>query len=121
MGETHVAQDSSSGELVCDLSGISPNDRLRYRDLRVQLRAAYISSKAINNGYALRLNEERMSMENVSEWITLEGLCCPWLSLKAERIKPHTLGVRMKVPDRAKQMLRTELRELLVKGSDLIE
>jgi hypothetical protein len=113
MDRARVAEDPSSEELVCDLSAIPPNDRLRYHDLRAQLRAAYISSKSINKGYALRLNEERMSMENVSEWITLEDLCCPWLSLKAERIKPPTLEVRMKVPDRARQVLRMELDDLL--------
>jgi hypothetical protein len=93
MDRTRVAEDPSSGEPVCDLSAIPPNDRLRYHDLRVELRAAHISSKAVSKGYVLRLNEERISMENLSEWITLEGLCCPWLSLKAERIKPPTLEV----------------------------
>ena len=56
-----------------------------------------------------------MSMDDVFEWIRLEGLCCPWLSLQAERVKPGTLEVRMKAPDRAEEVLRMELGELLAK------
>jgi hypothetical protein len=54
-------------------------------------------------------------MEDVSEWIRFEGLCCPWLLLKAERVKPRTLEVRMKAAGSAKQVIRMALRELLAK------
>jgi hypothetical protein len=114
MDKTSLAEATSTGELICDLSPFSPDDRERYKDLRAQLRTAHISSKAIHHGYELRLNEERMSMEHVSEWIRLEGLCCPWLSLNVERINSRTLEVRMTAPDRAKQLLQVELGELLV-------
>jgi hypothetical protein len=113
MSKPQVARGSSRGELICNLAAISPNDRLHYRDLRLQLRTAHISSKAVNNGYAVRLSEERMSMEDVSVWIRLEGLCCPWLSLRAERVEQGSLEVRMEAPDRAKHVLRMELEELL--------
>ena len=116
MNKPHVAE-APSGELICDLAAIPPNHRLHYRDLRLQLRTAHISSKAVNGGYEMRLNEERMSMEDVSMWIRLEGLCCPWLSIRAERVEQGTLEVRMQAPDHAQQVLRMELAELLVKQS----
>jgi hypothetical protein len=113
MNKPHVARGSSGGELICDLAAIPPNDRLRYRDLRLQLRTAHIPSETVNNGYAVRLNEERMSMEDVSVWIRLESLCCPWLSLRAERVEQGTLEVQMKAPERVKHVLQMELQELL--------
>jgi hypothetical protein len=119
MDKTHVAQYSSGGELICDLSAISSDDRLRYRDLRLQLRTAHISSEAINDGYAVRLNEERMSMANVSARIRFESLCCPWLSLKAERVEQATLEVQMKAPERAKHVFQMELQERL--SNDLLK
>jgi hypothetical protein len=81
MNKPHVARGSSGGELICDLSAIPSDDRRHYRELRLQLRTAHISSKTINNGYAVRLNEELMSMADVSGWIRFESQCCPWLSL----------------------------------------
>jgi hypothetical protein len=113
MNKPYVTWSSSCGELICDLAAIPPNDRPYYRDLRLQLRTAHISSKAVNSGYAVRLNEEQMSMEDVSVWIRLESLCCPWLSLRAERVEQGALEVQMKAPDRAKQVLQMELQELL--------
>jgi hypothetical protein len=113
MNKPHVAGGSSGGELICDLSAIPSDDRLHYRDLRLQLGTALISSKAINNGYVVRLNEELMSMADVSAWIRFESQCCPWLSLSAQRVERGTLEVRMKAPDRAKQVLQMELQELL--------
>jgi hypothetical protein len=112
MDRTNVAHDIPEAKLVCDSSAISCDDRLRYYELRAHLYGALISWREIDGGYALRLNDEAISREEVSEWIKLEGLCCPWLSLETEPILQGTLGVRMTAPDQAKQVLRAEFTEL---------
>lgn len=117
MDKTRLAQTSFSGELICELSAIRLNDRQRYHQLWARLLTAHISSKTINHGYALELNEEQISMEDVSEWIRLEGLCCSWLDLNVKRATAHTLQLRMTAPNRARAVLRMELGELLVHQS----
>lgn len=118
MNTSHVARGSSDGDLICDLSAIPPDDRPHYRDLRLQLRAAHVLSEAINDGYAVRLNEARISMDDVSSWIRFESLCCPWLSLRAKRVEPGTLEIQMEAPDRPTDVLRMELQKLL--SNDLL-
>jgi hypothetical protein len=100
-------------QLACDLSAISPGHRMRYHELRARLRAALISWREIGGGYALRLNDERISREELSEWIKMEGLCCPWLSLETEPAPRVILEVRMTGPAKAKQVLRAEFAGLL--------
>jgi hypothetical protein len=112
MDRTDVAQDRPIAQLACDLSAISPDNRLRYDELRARLYSALISWREIGGGYALRLNDERISRGEVSEWIKMEGLCCPWLSLETEPTLQGTLEVRMTAPDQAKQVLRAEFTEL---------
>jgi hypothetical protein len=115
MDGTYIALDSSDGEMVCNLSALSVANRLRYHELRAQLHIAYLSSGVVSGGFALQLNERQMSIEDVLEWINLESLCCPWLLLEVRRALTGVLDVRMMVPDRAKQVLRMELEELLPK------
>jgi hypothetical protein len=112
MDRADVAQDRPMAQLACDLSAISSDDRLRHRELRARLYAALISWREIGGGYALRLNDERISSEEVSDWIKMEGLCCPWLSLETESTLQGTLEVRMTAPDQAKQVLRAEFTDL---------
>lgn len=80
----------------------------------MRLRAAHIYSKTIRNGVAMRLNEDLMSMEDVSEWIRMEGLCCPWLSISVKRARAGTVEVRITAPSRATEVLQIELEEFLV-------
>jgi hypothetical protein len=61
-------------------------------------------------GIAMLLSGYR---EEVSEWIKMEGLCCPWLLLETESTLQRALEVRMTAPDQAKQLLRAEFAELL--------
>lgn len=116
MDGTHIVQKSPHVELVCDLSSFSPDDREQYHDLRAQLRNALISSNSIHSGYVLRLYENRISMEQIAEWIRLENLCCPWLFLNVKRGEASFLEVRIEAPRHAMQVLQIALGELLVKG-----
>jgi hypothetical protein len=99
-------------QLACDLRAISSVNRLRYHELRARLYVALISWKDIAGGCALRLNDERISREEVLEWIKMEGLCCPWLSIESEPTLQGALEVRMTGPAQAKQVLRAEFTDL---------
>ena len=112
MDRINAAQDKPTAHLACDLSAISSDERLRYHKLRALLCAALISWREFGGGYALRLNDERISRDEVSEWIKMEGMCCPWLSLETEPTLLRALEVRMTAPDQAKQVLRVEFTEL---------
>ena len=71
------------------------------------------SCKEIDTGYVLHFGADRISTEEVSEWIHLERLCCPWLLLELESTSLGALEVRMTALPQGKQVLRTELADFL--------
>lgn len=113
MDRTNVAQDTATGQLACDLSAIYPAHRMRYRELRALLRAALIFTRDIAGGYALRFNDEYISPQELSEWITMERLCCPWLSIEIDPALQSAFEVRLTGPAEGKQVLSAEFAELL--------
>jgi hypothetical protein len=113
MDRINAAQDKPTAHLACDLSAISSDERLRYHKLRALLCAALISWREWGGGYALRLNDERISREEVSEWIKMERVCCPWLLIETEQAPRGALEVRIIGPAEVKQVLRAEFAELL--------
>jgi hypothetical protein len=46
------------------------------------LRAAVRDRSEIANGYSFRLDSNTITLPEVAEWITMERLCCPFLTLQ---------------------------------------
>jgi hypothetical protein len=76
------AQDSSTPALACNLKAIAAAERPRYDELMKHLRASV--SKRVENadGYAFNLNGRAISLRDVAEWISMERLCCPFLTFQ---------------------------------------
>ncbi len=76
------AQDGSTPALACNLKAIAAAERPRYDDLMKRLRASV--SKRVENadGYAFNLTGRTISLRDVAEWISMERLCCPFLTFQ---------------------------------------
>ena len=70
--------------IACDLSGINIHQRRRYEALRVEMRTAVQEARELPDGYAFRFPSEGSIFLAISEWITLERLCCPFLRFVLE-------------------------------------
>jgi hypothetical protein len=68
--------------LACNLRAISAAERPHYHELMNRLRSAVRDRNELADGYAFKLNSKAISLPDVAEWIAMERLCCPFLTLQ---------------------------------------
>ena len=69
---------------VCDMNALTAEQRTRHRELATQLRPAVVEFIELPDGYAARFQPKRELVLQIAEFITLEGLCCPFFTLALE-------------------------------------
>jgi hypothetical protein len=67
---------------VCNLKAISAAERPRYNDLVKRIRAAIRDRSEISNGYAFKMDGKAVALPEAAEWVGMERLCCPFLTLQ---------------------------------------
>ncbi len=67
---------------ACNLKAIRAEDRPRYNELVKRIRAAIRNRSEIANGYAFSLDSKTVTLPEAAEWIGMERLCCPFLTLQ---------------------------------------
>ena len=58
--------------------------RKRYSILVMDLLSRHLELKELPDGYAMRFPNDSVFFTELSEWATLEQLCCPFLTLTLE-------------------------------------
>jgi hypothetical protein len=66
----------------CNLKAISAAERPRYNELVKRVRDAMRDRTEMSNGYAFKLDSKRITLLEAAEWIGMERLCCPFLTLQ---------------------------------------
>ena len=69
---------------VCNLAAMDAAQRARHQALVRELDAARLEVRELADGYALRFESDPAHCRAVAELITLEHLCCPFLTLSME-------------------------------------
>lgn len=106
-GSDQRGKDSS---FYCDLSALDNEQRKRHRDLTRELLAKHLEIKELPDGYGMRFPHETLLFTRLSEWATLEHLCCPFLTLTLELHQgKQPVWLRISGDDGVKEFLRTEL------------
>jgi hypothetical protein len=70
--------------LVCVLDAIAASDRPRYNELRSKVAHSVTSRDELADGFALRLDLERVALAEVADWIAMERRCCPFFDFRLE-------------------------------------
>ena len=100
----------ASSILACNIQAISGAQRPRYNDLVSRLRAAMRDRKELPDGYSYSLDSVKITLPEVSEWISLERLCCcPFLMFQLEGAS-EVSRLTMRGPDGVKAILQQEFR-----------
>ena len=99
--------------LTCNLIAIDSAARARYDTLRGRLGAAVISYSELPDGDVFQLDERLISHRDLSEWMSMEQLCCPFLLLEVEPVEPDVLELRLMGPAGSKTVLLGEFRNYL--------
>jgi len=76
-------------EIACNLNAIAQADRPRYKDLMKRLRSAVREHRAISDGLEIQIDGDMFSVAEIGEWIALERLCCPFLTLQVTTPENH--------------------------------
>ena len=92
----------ASPDIACNILAISAVQRPRYNDLVSRLRAAMRDRRELTDGYESLLDSTKITEPEVSEWIAMERLCCPFLIFQFEGAGEHS-RLTMRGPDGAIQ------------------
>jgi hypothetical protein len=76
--------------IACNLNALDPALRPRYNDLVRRLRTAMRERSELPNGYTFRLEGASITLPEVAEWMSMERLCCPFLSLQLSALGNQT-------------------------------
>lgn len=82
----NISEKTMTGQpgFYCNLKAITPSERIRHGVLSWRLKEARIETKELPDGYAFRLDTEKVSFANVADWITNEQKCCPFFDFELE-------------------------------------
>jgi hypothetical protein len=94
--------------VACDPKAIAAAERPRYDRLIAQLRNAVRDRREVPDGYAYQLDSKAISLTEVAEWITLERLCCPFLTFELHVARAADPQFTLRGPDGVKAILQEE-------------
>ena len=96
--------------LACDFSGMDAVQKARHRDVRRRLTASIEDISELENGYVFHFPVEAELVLALAEFITLERLCCPFLSFALElEAGSGPLRLRLTGREGVKDYLKAEL------------
>jgi hypothetical protein len=70
--------------IACRLEALTESQRQREQELLQFIRKAGREGKETTTGYAIRLPSNSSVVLQIAEFITLERLCCPFLSFELQ-------------------------------------
>ena len=106
---TSTSNQESEAPFACNLTAMSAAERAHHKDLSQELHASVKETRELPNGYAFRLSGERRSLAMVSEWVSLERLCCPFFTFQIEAgAESQPIWLRMTGREGVKQFMQSE-------------
>ena len=98
------------GAFSCNLSALDREQRKRHDILAKDLFPKHLEVRELPDGYEFRFSNNRSLLTALSEWATLEQLCCPFLTLTLElQGDQGPIWLRATGRDGVKDFLRVEL------------
>lgn len=98
------------GSFSCNLSALDQDQRKRHDILAKDLFPKHLEIKELANGYGFRFASNPSLFVALSEWLTLEQLCCPFLTLSLESQRDQgPIWLKATGEEGVKNFLRTEL------------
>ena len=93
-----------------NLSALDQDQRERHNTLAKEILPKHLEIKELPNGYGFRFPNKPSLFTALSEWITLEHLCCPFLTLSLELERDQgPIWLNVTGEEGVKSFLQTEL------------
>ena len=97
----------NSPPIACNLSAFTPEERERHSFLAQLLRSAVSGVRGLADGYEVTLESPSAIVSELSEFLSLEGRCCPFLVFDVSHGEDHS-SVRITGPTGTKEFLEAE-------------
>jgi hypothetical protein len=92
------------------MSALDPEQRKRRDILTKDVLAKHLAIEELSDGYGIRFPYGRSLFTSLSEWATLEQLCCPFLTLTLELHRDQgPIWLKASGENGVKDFLRAEL------------
>ena len=99
----------SEAPFACSLTALTAAERGHHKELSEELHEAVKEIRELPNGYGFRLSGERRSLAMLSEWVSLERLCCPFFTFQIEAAsEAQPVWLRMTGREGVKQFMQSE-------------
>ena len=103
------SKSDSEAPFACSLTALSAAEREHHKELSKVMHAAVKEIRELPNGYGFSFSGERRSILFLSEWISLERLCCPFFSFQLEvRSEGQPVWLRITGRDGVKGFMQSE-------------
>lgn len=94
----------------CNLKALTPEERVRQHELAQAIAGAKLETKELADGYAFRLQAEKVSVTDLAEWVTVERKCCPFFDFEISLGRDNgALWLKLRGAEGVKVFMRHEL------------
>lgn len=105
----HQAPQQASG-FYCNLKALTPEERVRQHELAQAIAGAKLETMELADGYAFRLQMEKVSVTDLAEWVAAERKCCPFFDFEISLGRDNgALRLRLRGAEGVKDFMRREL------------
>jgi len=91
---------TTESPIACNVTPFTPAERERWQMLGAEWRTRVSEIRELPDGYALRLAPDADTILKAAEWMTLDRLCCPFMSF-ALAIEAEGAAVWLRLTGRA--------------------
>jgi hypothetical protein len=110
MSPENNQQTREVSSFSCDLSALDQEQRKRHDALAKDLFQKHLEIRELPDGYGFRFPNNPLLFTALSELITLEQLCCPFITLSPELQRDQgPIWLKATGEDGVKNFLRAEL------------
>ena len=104
---------TSESPLACDMTAIAPEQRPKHLATSRELFSRIEEFRELPNGYEFRLADGPALISNLAEFVSLEKLCCPFLTFVIEiEAECGPVWLRLTGRDGVKAFIREEIAGL---------
>ena len=75
---------TNESPLACRLDALTPDERIRERELLLEHRAGVLETRELADGYAFRQAADPAAFVRMAEFVALEHRCCPFLEFRLQ-------------------------------------
>lgn len=99
---------------ACNLSALSPVERVKHLTNTGRLMKTVQAVQEQGRGYSLQFANERGTIVQVAEFISLERLCCPFFDFALQvEAGNESVALQISGPEGIKDFIRLELGEMI--------